>query len=116
MVIRKFKGINTKNIYKNKTTNDLEKTIIFTNEENYDYKDTINLYKDEGFSTIWIQDYVKMSQGYKVHTDNWNFLSGVSSLSKEKYLQYSSGSKISKCGDYSKGTVEESGKVIPLII
>jgi len=115
-VIRKFKGINTKNIYKNKTTNDDEHTIIFTDEENYDYNDTINLYKDEGFSTLWIQDYIKMAEGYKVHTDNWNFLSGVNSLTKEQYLQYSSNSKISKCGDYSKGYVEESGKVIPLCI
>ena len=115
-VIRKFKGINTKNIYKNKTTNDEEKTIIFTGEENYDYNDTVNLYKDEGFSTIWVQDYIKMAEGYKVHTDNWNFLSGSSSLAKENYLQFSSNSKISKCGDYSKGYVEESGKVIPLQI
>jgi len=115
-VIRKFKGINTKNIYKNKTTNDDEKTIIFTDEENYDYNDTINLYKDEGFSTLWIQDYIKMAEGYKVHTDNWNFLSGVNSLTKEQYLQFSSNSKISKCSDYSKGVVEESGKVVPLCI
>ena len=115
-VIRKFKGINTKNIYKNKTTNEEEKTIIFTDEENFDYNDTINLYKDEGFSTLWVDDYIKMAEGYKVHTDNWNFLSGASSLSKENYLQYSSNSKISRCGDYSKGFVEESGKVVPLQI
>jgi hypothetical protein len=115
-VIRKFKGINTKNIYRNKTTNEEEKTIIFTDEENYDYKDTVNLYKDEGFSTIWIQDYIKMADGYKVHTDNWNFLSGASSLAKENYLQFSANSKVSRCNDYSKGTVEESGKVVPLII
>ena len=116
LVIRKFKGINTKNIYKSKKINDKDKIIEFSDEENFDNGDIINLYKDNGFKTVWIDDYVKMANGYKMITDNWNFLSGTSSLSKVNYLQYSENTKISKCSNYSKGIKLEDGKIHPLII
>ena len=115
-VIRKFKGINTKNIFKTKTVNDKAETIIFTQEENFNHGDKVGIYNDEGFHTLWIEDYIKMAKGYKVYTDNWNFLSGSSSLSKETYLQYSANQKCSRCNDYSKGEVLENGTVIPLIV
>lgn len=115
-VVRKFKGINTKNIFKTKTINDEEKTIIFTQEENFNHGDKVGLYRDDGFFTLWVEDYVRMANGYKVYTDNWNFLSGTSSLAKESYLQYSANQKCSQCNDYSKGTVLENGTVIPLIV
>ena len=115
-VIRKFKGINTKNIFKTKTVNDEEKTIIFTQEENFNHGDKVGVYNAEGFFTIWIEDYIKMANGYKMYTDNWNFLSGTSSLSKESYLQYSANQKCSQCNDYSKGSVLENGTVVPLIV
>lgn len=132
LVIRKFKGINTKNIYKNRKTYQCEydisdkrknkkkepdNVIEFSEEANFDNGDMINLYKDNGFKMLWIDDYVKMAKGYKVVTDNWNFLSGTSSLSKEKYLQYSENKKISKCSKYSKGIVDKyDGSVKPLEI
>ena len=116
-VIRKFKGINTKNIFKTKTINDdEEKTIIFTQEANFNHGDKVGLYNADGFYTLWIEDYVRMANGYKVYTDNWNFLSGTSSLAKESYLQYSANKKCSQCNDYSKGEVLENGTVIPLIV
>ena len=116
LVIRKFKGINTKNIYKKKKEKVKDKIIEFSEEANFDNGDMINLYKDNGFKMLWIDDYVKMANGHKVITDNWNFLSGTSSLSKEKYLQYSENQKISKCSDYSKGKKLKCGTVIPLKI
>ena len=115
-VIRKFKGINTKNIFKTKTINDEEKTIIFTQEENFNHGGKVGLYNADGFHTLWIEDYVRMAKGYKVYTDNWNFLSGTSSLAKETYLQFSANKKCSQCNKYSKGEVLENGTVIPLIV
>lgn len=119
-VIRKFKGINVKNIFRNKEidTNKTKKTITFSGEENFEYenKKISLLDPTQGYSTLWIQDYRMMADKYKVITDNWCFLTGSSSLSQQEYIKFQSNTKCSQSNNYSKGQTQENGRVIPLII